>query len=251
MARQASGKTPPSLDLREAINDVEEIKNQGGGELHRDNFATIKKSTVKSSKFQMGLVALRAYGLIEGGMSKIKLTSLGIAIADPTSPEDRQRAILKSFCSIPLFKTLHQKYQGGNLPESIFLGNIIQTEYSYPKESKNKWVACFIESAKTAGLLQNIGGKFRVLSSPITQDSKNSDKLEYLSNEQVPYFEEERGEKTSKLQAKPIIPKDISSLNPIGFGDGRIAYIPFDLNEDDLTYLKAVLDAYVKRKSKK
>lgn len=233
MARAKKSNSPPWLTLGEAIEDILAINEQGGGILSKENFSHFKKTSTKSSKFQMEMVALRGYGLIHAGQSDIELTPLAKSIVTPSSDNDRIKATLAAFHSIPLFNILHERFRGGFLADAEFLSNIIENEYNATKAYKKKWASCFIESGKDAGLLHSEGGKIRVLSVP------ESDKRLAQSTPASASYPEK--------QAAPESGTTSTETFPVAFDANRTAHIPFDIDESDLEYLRTVLEAYIKK----
>ncbi len=158
----SKGQTPPYMSLEECVKLSERIYQEGGADMTRDDVAQMMGSTIKSSKFQMKLVAMRAYGLIEPHSKTIKLTNLSLKIVNPPSNDEQKENILKSYNLINLFKSLHEKFRGRFLPEDNFLANTIEHEFGIPKSQKNKWVKVFNKSGLYAGVLRLEGGKVRV-----------------------------------------------------------------------------------------
>src|SRR5437870_10798757 len=166
MARKISGTIPPYINLKESIDLTKAIYERGGGSMTPDDVAALMKSTVKSSAFRLKIAAMRGFGLIQTDGQSLRITQTGKAIVAPTSPDEYQTAILEAFNSVSIYESLHQKYQGGFLPEDTFLANTVVKEFSSPSEHKEKWLKSFKESGRAAGLLREEGSKTRVLRTP-------------------------------------------------------------------------------------
>jgi hypothetical protein len=245
MARKSSGTVPPHINLKESIDIAKAIYERGGGSMSLDDVASFIKSTVKSSSFVMKMGAMRGFGLVTTDSKSAQLTQLGKAIITPVSLEEQRTAILQAFNSISIYESLHQKYQGGFLPEDTFLANTLLKEFSSPSEHKEKWVKSFKESGKAAGVLRDVGGKTRVLQSPSLSGGFMAERLP----------DEERQERREEPeQRKPDIEhrtEDAGSFPVVLDENKRTVFVPLDFTREDLEYLKGVLELYVKRREPK
>lgn len=239
MGKAKSEATPLWITLKEAIGDAQIISDKGAGSLSRDELARAKGSSSKSSAYRMGLVALRAYGLIQSGTENLELTLLARSIVTPVSDSEREDAIFKSFEAVAIFKALHAKYKGGYLPEDTYLSNYIHKEFGASQEHATKWTSNFIESGVIAGILSRDGSKIRVLSAP---DLKPKDRIKDKGEENPKPPSEGAGDEEADV---PQIPKtNVPFYLPTG--TNRIATIPQDLTEKDLQYLITVIGAFIK-----
>ncbi len=226
--------TPLRLTLKEAIEDIDLIHEKGGGDLSRDDFAQVKGTSAKSSRFQMELVALRQYGLIQAGKITVDLTPLAKNIVMPESAKQRKEAIFKAFEAIDLFKEVHDKYKGGFLPESTFLANFIKTRWNDNNDAALNWTSNFIESGEFAGILIREDSKIRVLSAPN-------------------YGAESKGQVDKQdSNGLPLNPPNTSPPTPIGnipfpLDSNRTVTVPSNFDEGDFEFLKIVLEAYIKK----
>jgi hypothetical protein len=237
MAKPNKFITPPWINLKDGLELISIIYERGAGSISSDELARLMKSTVKSSAFGMKLVALRKYGLIQTEGHAIKITQLGNAIMAPSSNEERQAAIFQSFNSIQLHAQLHQRYRGGFLPEDSFLANTLEREFNVSPDDKDKWVECFKESGKVAGVLNYEGGKIRVLQAPTASSGPNP-----------PFSPLRQGD---PLPPPPPPPIDHKSHFEVVLDENRRVSVPLELNREDLEYLQGVLDLYVKRRETK
>ena len=246
MARKSSGTIPPSINLKEAIDFARAIYERGGGSMTVDDVAALMKLSSKSSGFRLRLSALRGFGLIDTQAHSIHITQSARSIMAPTSQAEYQAALLEAFNSFSMYESLHQKYQGGFLPEDTFLANTIMKEFSSPSEYKEKWIKSFKDSGRAAGVLREEGGKIRVLRTPSPTG--------VIMSEQKPADEQqghEEQEQQRKQESEYPIQISVGSFPVVLDEKKRTVLVPLDFNRDDLEYLQGVLELYVKRRETK
>ncbi|TMA04983.1 MAG: hypothetical protein E6J89_19560 [Deltaproteobacteria bacterium] len=246
MARKISGTIPPYINLKESIDLTKAIYERGGGSMTPDDVAALMKSTVKSSAFRLKIAAMRGFGLIQTDGQSLRITQTGKAIVAPTSPDEYQTAILEAFNSVSIYESLHQKYQGGFLPEDTFLANTVVKEFSSPSEHKEKWLKSFKESGRAAGLLREEGSKTRVLRTPSLTGG-------YMPEQRHDEGQQERREEQeSRKQDRDYRTASASTGSfPVVLDENRCVLVPLDFSRDDLEYLQGVLELYVKRRETK
>jgi hypothetical protein len=240
MARKSSGTIPPSINLKEAIDLAKAIYERGGGSMTQDDVAVLMKSTVKSSAFRLKIAALRGFGLVHTDGQSVRITQTGKAIVAPSSQDEYQVAIIDAFKSFSIYESLHEKYQGGFLPEDTFLANTVVKEFSSPSEYKEKWLKSFKESGRAAGVLRDEGGKIRVLRTPSPTGGYMP---EQRREEECQERREEQEERKQDFDYKTG-----SGSFPVVLDEKRSVVVPLDFTRDDLEYLQGVLELYVKRR---
>ena len=249
MARKSSGTIPPSINLKEAIDLTKAIYERGGGSMTQDDVAVLMKSTVKSSAFRLKIAALRGFGLIQTDGQSVRITQTGKAIVAPSSQDEYQIAIIDAFKSFSIYESLHERYQGGFLPEDTFLANTVVKEFSSPSEYKEKWLKSFKESGRAAGVLRDEGGKIRVLRTPSPTGGYMS---EQRREEERQERQERREEQEPRKQDRDYRTASTSTNSfPVVLDENRCVLVPLDFSRDDLEYLQGVLELYVKRRETK
>ncbi|MBZ5498572.1 MAG: hypothetical protein LAP85_19425 [Acidobacteriia bacterium] len=249
MPRTASS-APPTIDLKDAIALAKLIYDKSGGSIHPDDLASSMGTTVKSSGFQMKLVAMRGFGLIRTDKRSVTLTASGQAIVAPSSDEEHREMVLTAFNAIPLYRALHEKYRGGYLPEDTFFANTLQRDYKISSEHREKWVESFKQSGRMAGILKDEGGKIRVLQMP--SSSLNG-------GVQMPLPRESDTPPVDSPNAigplaSHVVPKAMPYLVdsfPVILDGTRSVMVPLEFDREDLDYLNGILELYVKRRESK
>ncbi len=113
----------------------------------------------------------RKYGLLEPvGTGKVKPTELVRRIVRPQKPNDKRDAMREAILKAPGISDAYKHYRGENLPDMTFLKNTARDTLRVPEEKVDDFVSVFIDSLKDAELLEEAGGKQRVLDITHTAD---------------------------------------------------------------------------------
>jgi hypothetical protein len=113
------------------------------------------------------------YGLFERTVpGKIKPTDLVRRIVRPQDPTDKRNAIREAVLQAPGISDAYKHYRGEHLPDITFLKNTAIDTLHIPADKVDEFVAVFTQSLKDAELLEDVGGKQRVLD--ITHSSESS-----------------------------------------------------------------------------
>src|SRR6267143_3349134 len=234
MARIAKETTPPIIDLKACLDLIGLIFDRGAGSMSYDDFARVMESTVKSSAFRRKLLALKLFKLIQSDGETVRLTQLAHAIVSPSSEQERQDAKFSAFTSVPILGGLYNRFKGGFLPEDTFLGNTISREFEVDQDDKDDWVNCFKGSGRVAGMLNDEGGKVRVLQSPkVSMILPTPPPITPFS----PLF--------PANEHNPLPPQSLTKPEgtfPVLLDENRTVIIPVEFNRDDLEYLNGMLE---------
>lgn len=105
------------------------------------------------------------YGLLERvGTGTVKPTDLTRRIVRPQKPTDRQDALREGVLKAPIISDVYKHYRGENLPDDLtFLGNTARDTFNVPAERVTDFIAVFTESLSDADLIEEVGGKKRVI----------------------------------------------------------------------------------------
>jgi hypothetical protein len=105
----------PYSDLDDAAVLAKAIFNQGGGTGALDQVAAwVGHDAINSGAFRSKLNSARIFGLITIERGQVAVTAIGRRIADP---EREKAARADAFLEVPLYRKLHEKHQGGKLPD--------------------------------------------------------------------------------------------------------------------------------------
>src|ERR1035438_467761 len=84
------GTYPPFMSFGDAVQLVEKIYNEGGGQASYDLMSQLTGNSTSSSSFNRRISALRIYGLVTDVNRTVSLTDLGMSIAAPKGMEGAQ-----------------------------------------------------------------------------------------------------------------------------------------------------------------
>jgi len=97
------------------------------------------------------LVLLRScsqYGLTTGAGEKavVSLTPLAQDILAPSSPAQRQKALLQTFQNVELFKRVSDYYSGKKIPDDEYFGNTLVREFDVPRDRIQTFIQVFTDN---------------------------------------------------------------------------------------------------------
>jgi hypothetical protein len=121
--------TFPKHTLEKAIGVAHALEEKNAGKpLKSADFAPLvgfKK--VQDWRYLELLRSANQYGLVQGSGSTatVELTELGQDIVAPSSPSQRQKALLEAFNKVDVFKNVASFYAGKRIPEDEFFANTL------------------------------------------------------------------------------------------------------------------------------
>lgn len=158
IARQRSSIGFPYSDLKSALELAEAIhKNVGHGSCDDAQLAAWTGQSPKSSGFRTQVYAARMFGVLRGDGGKHTLTPLGQEIVDP---KRARAAKAKAFQTVPLYKAVFDKYNGGVIPPAAALERDF-VGLGVAEKQKDRARQVFERSAEQAGYFEH--GKDRLV----------------------------------------------------------------------------------------
>jgi hypothetical protein len=90
------------------------------------------------------------YGLVSGAGStaKVSMEKLGQDIVVPSSPQQRQAALLAAFDNVPDFKGVAKFYGGKKIPDDEFFLNTLTRQFNIPRDRVSTFAEVFITNLK-------------------------------------------------------------------------------------------------------
>jgi hypothetical protein len=243
--RNPRGSKPPLLSLSEAFALTQKIYEQGGGKASFDLFSKITGNSRSSSSFIKKVNSLKTYGLAgESEKGTLEISSIGLAIVAPKSPEAANSAKMDSFLRLDVFARIHERHKGKLLPADEFIKNIIEQECGKPRDLSDEWVSAFKNAAKTVGILHDRGdGKTQIMESPILRLPRVTEEAAPQSTEAIAPAAKE-SEPLRQSTPTAFLPLEASGhLTKIEISGGRYALfnIPDRLTNRDAQRLKGAL----------
>lgn len=115
----------PDVSIDECAELVKVIDSAFEGETSRDFLASKLGHSANSGRLSSKLSALRQFGLIEGH-GTIRLTDLGMSLAEASSPQERIAWKFQAILKVPILAQLYDRFNASGV-ESGALSDSLQT----------------------------------------------------------------------------------------------------------------------------
>ena len=156
----------PIYPLSTALEIARKVETEYAGSLTEATLAIALAASAKSSGFQLKVLTAKQFGLLSKQGDNLMTTKLAKSIFKPVSDDERSTALAEAFHNIPLFDAVSNKYQGSPLPPDEALRNVLEREFKVTHERVVSAHSMLINSAKTAGILQESQGKTYLVRRP-------------------------------------------------------------------------------------
>ena len=121
------------------------------------------------------IISAEQYQIVSGRLgAKISLTVTGQGVVAPGSPEERQKALLKAFEAVELFKKVADHYQGKKIPEDEYFVNTLVKDFEIERDRVNVFREVFLQNLN---YLNAFSVKKPATGEKIEGDSKQSNEL--------------------------------------------------------------------------
>ena len=139
--------TFPKVTLEKAIELAQAIeeKNAGNPILAEHLAPMLGFRKAADWRFTDILRSANQYGIIEGtgSTATVSLTEIGRDIVAPSSPLQRQAALIKALESVELFRKVSDFYAGKPIPEDEYFGNTLTRDFGVPRERVPTFISVF------------------------------------------------------------------------------------------------------------
>jgi len=149
----------PIYPLSVALEIAEKVEKEGNGTLSESTLAMSMGLSMKGSGFQLKVLTAKQFGLLAKQGDTLMTTQLAKSIFKPITQEEKAAALSQAFHNIALFKAVSDKYQGSPLPSGDAFKNVLEREFQVISDRSTSAQSMVINSAKTAGILQQSQGK--------------------------------------------------------------------------------------------
>lgn len=155
----------PRHSLEKAIRIPQGILEQNAGKECTDQeSATYVGVKYNSGPYAVELNSAIRFGLLERPEAgKIKLTQIARKILKPQEKSDKLSGLRDAVLTAQVISEIYSHYRGENLPDAEFFDNALTEKFRIPSDKLSEFKAIFIESLKTAELLSDHDGKYRVI----------------------------------------------------------------------------------------
>lgn len=160
----------PYGDLDSAVRVARTIYEQAGDQCALDQLAAwMSYSAVDNGAFRQQTNAARIFGITKSSRNSIQLTELGQRVVDP---QREAQARMEAFLSVPLYRSVYDKYRGHPLPPGAGLENVF-AELGVARKQTDKARQVFQRSAQQAGFFNE--GTDRLVSPNIPSRPETGD----------------------------------------------------------------------------
>ncbi len=190
--RERSKVRFPYINLDQTVGLAQTVYNEYGNACELSQLAASLKTTVTSSKFRNQMSAAKMFGMIEPRSKTVKLTDLGVAVADPNQ---RAEAKVRAFLNVPLYQKLYENFNGQMLPQDTGL-EAEMCKLGVTTKSVSRARQVFQKSATSAGFFAS--GRDRLVLPALLQGDQTAPETTESSEQPVV---KERSKRALDLQA--------------------------------------------------
>lgn len=174
----------PRHSLDQALRIPAAILEQNAGKACSSEAAATFAGLGYHGPTRMKIASAIKYGLLERPKEgEVQTTELARMILRPHKPSDKVEGLRAAIMKAPLISAVYSHYRGENLPDPQFLQNTLRDKFGISQDNIAQFESIFIESLRTAGLVEEHDGKVRVLdfthsaTAVSTDNSKTLDRL--------------------------------------------------------------------------
>lgn len=180
-ARSAGGKGRtsqlafPKHALPNCLRIPAAVLEQNAGKQCRDREAARFAGVGYTGDIGVEISSAIKYGLLERpAPGTVKPTDITRRIVRPQKPTDVIDAKREAVLRAPVVSDAYKHYRGENLPDLPFLINAARDNFKVPPEKVDEFVSVFTSTLADAKLLEEFGGKKRVIDITRTPDVQGS-----------------------------------------------------------------------------
>lgn len=159
----------PRHPVRKALRIPQAILDQNAGKACTVGQAAAFLGVGNSGPFRVEVSSAIKYGFLERTNSSVRPTDRAKQILRPQSESDDIQGLRDAIMEAPQIADVYRHYRGENLPDTQFFKNTVVDTYRVPNDKFPEFHEVFSESLKEARLLDEHGGKARVLD--VTEDA--------------------------------------------------------------------------------
>lgn len=155
----------PKHSVLKAIRIPQAVLENNAGKDCTDREAATFAGLGWTGSVKVEISSALKYGLFQRpSPGRVEPTDLTRRIVRPQKPNDKIDAIRESILNAALITDVYKHYRGENLPEeSSFLINTATETFKIPADRVAEFLAVFMEDLEAAQLIEEVGGKKRVL----------------------------------------------------------------------------------------
>ena len=176
--KKSTSSPYPRHSIEKSLRIPKGILEQNAGKVCTDQ----ESATYVGMKYNKGPYAVELnsaikFGLLERPESgRIKLTEIARKILKPQETDEELSGLREAVLKAPVISEIYSHYRGENLPDSEFFDNALTDKFKIPEDKLKEFKSIFFESLKSAELISEHEGKYRVID--ISAESTGQEKAQ-------------------------------------------------------------------------
>jgi hypothetical protein len=164
----AKDKSPPAKYPRHAVEKAlripKAVLDQNAGKSCTVKEAAAFVGVGDAGPFQTEVSSGIKYGFLDRPVAgQIQVTDRAKQILRPQDPDDRLRGIREAVLSAPVISDVYGHYRGEYIPDNPFFHNALTDTFDIPTDKVDEFQDIFLESLRSADLVAESDGKYRLL----------------------------------------------------------------------------------------
>lgn len=155
----------PRHNLERALRIPQAILEQNAGrECSEKESASFVGVKYNRGPYALELSSAIKFDLLKRPSSgRVALTDTAKMILRPQEEAARLMGLRKAVLAAPEISEVYEHYRGENLPDEQFFDNALVDKFAIPQDKSSEFKSIFTESLQYAKLIEDSGGKFRVI----------------------------------------------------------------------------------------
>ncbi|WP_228482060.1 hypothetical protein [Lysobacter sp. H21R4] len=163
----------PRHAVEKALRIPKAILEQNAGRACTVKEAAAFLGVGEAGPFQTEVSSGIKYGFLDRPIAgQVQVTDRAKQILRPQDPEDRLLGIRDAVLSSPIISDVYGHYRGEYMPESQFFHNALTDTFGVPADKVDEFQDVFLESLRSAELIAETDGKFRLLDVASSHDKQ-------------------------------------------------------------------------------
>lgn len=174
----------PRHSVRKALRVPRALLDQNAGKPCSDRETAGFCGVKYHGPFAVEISSALKYGLLRrSSPGHVEVTDTAKRVLRPQNASDELEGIREAFMNAPVVSDVYKHYRGENIPDDQFFRNALQDTFKIPEGKIDEFRSVFLEGLTDAQLIEDVGGKKRVLDvaqGPGTPSAVSDDTLKKL-----------------------------------------------------------------------
>lgn len=154
----------PRHSVKKALRIPKAILEQNAGKTCTDREAAKFAGLAYHGPSRVEISSSIKYGLLNRPADgNVAVTDLAKKILRPQNPNDELDGLRQAVLNAPTISDVYKHYRGENIPDEQFFRNALADTFKLPEDKVDEFKIVFLEDISEAQLIEDVGGKKRVL----------------------------------------------------------------------------------------